>query len=42
MRIAYTIMALAAAFVAQAETKFSAVSPNGLNEVRLEVGHKGM
>ena len=42
MKIAYTIMVLAAAFVAQAETKFSAVSPDGLNEVRLEVGDKGM
>lgn len=35
-------MVLAAAFVAQAETKFNAVSPDGLNEVRLEVGDKGM
>ena len=42
MKIAYTIMVLAAAFVAQAETKFSAVSPDRLNEVRLEVGDKGM
>ena len=42
MKIAYMMMVLAAAFVARAETKFSAVSPNGLNEVRLEVGAKGM
>ena len=36
------MMVVAAAFVAQAEAEFSAVSPNGLNEVRLEVGEKVM
>ena len=35
-------MVLAATFVAQAETKFNAISPDGLNEVRLEVGENGM
>lgn len=42
MKKACVMVFLAAVFVAQAETKSSAVSPDGLNEVRLEVGDKGM
>ena len=42
MKKTYMMMVLAAAFVAQAEVEFRAVSPDGLNEVRLEVAAKEM
>ena len=42
MKKVYMMMVLAAAFAARAESKFGAVSPDGLNEVRLETGAKGM